>query len=264
MKKSFHGSLPTFWYVNNNVDCIPTLYFGKKGSRRVHLPDDVSAVLPKMNKAIDYRATTNEGRQEYLFNMLKDPVSQEIPRGIRSRELNFGQELAKELAPKAKIISDMAWSEIGPYDVGGRTRGLAIDQRNSNILLAGGASGGIWKSTDGGKSWTLKSNPGENLGVTDIVQHPNSQNTWYYSTGTHSSTDARGGGGGTYYGQVYKSTDNGESWNVIMSTEDSDNSFNSPLISLAQSKLIQPLGVSFSPVMPLVFLEQQTILTPIH
>ena len=79
----------------------------------------------------------------------------------------------------------MAWSEIGPYDVGGRTRGLAIDQRNSNILMAGGASGGIWKSTDGGKTWMLKSNPGENLGVTDIVQHPNSLNTWYYTTGEY-------------------------------------------------------------------------------
>ena len=248
MKKSFYTALYLLFgtLIITSIVYLPST-LEKKEAERVHLPDDVSAVLPKMNKAMDYRATTNEGRQEYLFNMLKDPVSQEIPRGIRSRELNFGQELAKELAPKAKIISDMAWSEIGPYDVGGRTRGLAIDQRNSNILLAGGASGGIWKSTDGGKSWTLKSNPGENLGVTDIVQHPNSQNTWYYSTGEYySSTDARGGGGGTYYGSgIYKSTDNGESWNVIASTEDSDNSFNSPFDFISSIEINPTTGSIF-------------------
>ena len=248
MKKSFYTALYLLFgtLIITSIVYLPST-LEKKEAERVHLSDDVSAVLPKMNKAVDYRATTNEGRQEFLFNMLKDPVSQEIPRGIRSRELNFGQELAKELAPKAKTISDMAWSEIGPYDVGGRTRGLAIDQRNSNILLAGGASGGIWKSTDGGKSWTLKSNPGENLGVTDIVQHPNSPNTWYYSTGEYySSTDARGGGGGTYYGSgIYKSTDNGESWNVIASTEDSDNSFNSPFDFISSIEINPTTGSIF-------------------
>ncbi len=225
--------LPNFWTSND--------------ANKTDLLNESPVILPKMNKAVDYRATTNEGRQEYLFNLLKDPVSQEIPRGIRSRELNFGQELAKELAPKAKVINDMAWSEIGPYDVSGRTRGLAIDQRNSNILLAGGASGGIWKSTDGGKSWTLKSNPGENLGVTDIVQHPSSPNTWYYSTGEYySSTDARGGGGGTYYGSgIYKSTDNGESWSVIASTEDTDNSFNSPFDFISAIEINPTTGSIF-------------------
>jgi len=248
MKKSYSFLVVTILslLVLSSIWLLPTFWSSQHGENPI-LSSESSVILPKMNKAVDYRATTNEGRQEYLFNLLKDPVSQEIPRGIRSRELTFGQELAKELAPKAKMLNDMAWSEIGPYDVSGRTRGLAIDQRNSNILLAGGASGGIWKSTDGGKSWTLKSNPGENLGVTDIVQHPNSPNTWYYTTGEYySSTDARGSGGGTYYGSgIYKSTDNGESWSVIASTEDTDNSFNSPFDFISAIEINPTTGSIF-------------------
>ena len=248
MKKSYSFFVLTIFslFVLLSIWVLPNLWSSQQGDTPI-LSSESSVILPKMNKSVDYRATTNEGRQEYLFNLLKDPVSQEIPRGIRSRELNFGQELAKELAPKAKMLNDMAWSEIGPYDVSGRTRGLAIDQRNSNILLAGGAAGGIWKSTDGGKSWTIKSNPGENLGVTDIVQHPNSPNTWYYTTGEYySSNDARGGGGGTYYGSgIYKSTDNGESWSVIASTEDTDNSFNSPFDFISAIEINPTTGSIF-------------------
>jgi hypothetical protein len=248
MKKSYSSFILTIFslLVLLSIWVLPNLWSSQQGDTPI-LSSESSVILPKMNKAVDYRATTNEGRQEYLFNLLKDPVSQEIPRGIRLRELNFGQELAKELAPKAKMLNDMAWSEIGPYDVSGRTRGLAIDQRNSNILLAGGAAGGIWKSTDGGKSWTIKSNPGENLGVTDILQHPNSPNTWYYTTGEYySSNDARGGGGGTYYGSgIYKSTDNGESWSVIASTEDTDNSFNSPFDFISAIEINPTTGSIF-------------------
>ena len=89
-------------FVLSTIWLLPTFWSSQQGDTPI-LSSESSVILPKMNKAVDYRATTNEGRQEYLFNLLKDPVSQEIPRGIRSRELNFGQELAKELAPKAKM-----------------------------------------------------------------------------------------------------------------------------------------------------------------
>ncbi|SVC07575.1 uncharacterized protein METZ01_LOCUS260429, partial [marine metagenome] len=97
-----------------------------------------------------------KGRAEYFFNMLRDPATNRIPEGIRQRELAFARTLAqrpvlsKALGTANGIAFD--WKEVGPTDVGGRTRALAIDHTNSNTIIAGGISGGIWKSTDGGQT----------------------------------------------------------------------------------------------------------------
>jgi len=42
--------------------------------------------------------------------------------------------------------------ELGPNNTGGRTRALMVDRRNDNIILAGGISGGLWRSENGGTS----------------------------------------------------------------------------------------------------------------
>ena len=53
---------------------LPNLWSSQQGDTPI-LSSESSVILPKMNKAVDYRATTNEGRQEYLFSLLTDPVS---------------------------------------------------------------------------------------------------------------------------------------------------------------------------------------------
>ena len=58
----------------------------------------------------------------------------------------------------AARISDLDWTERGPSNVPGRTRAILIlpgDDDNSS-WLAGGVGGGIWKTTNGGENWELK------------------------------------------------------------------------------------------------------------
>ena len=45
--------------------------------------------------------------------------------------------------PVSNVLSKSNWIHRGPYNVGGRTRALAIDVLNEDILFAGGASGGM-------------------------------------------------------------------------------------------------------------------------
>ncbi len=46
------------------------------------------------------------------------------------------------------------WRNLGPRNVGGRIRTMTVHPRDGNIIYAGSALGSIWKTTDGGDSWT--------------------------------------------------------------------------------------------------------------
>lgn len=160
-------------------------------------------------------AQASAGRDSYFFNMLRDPALNKIPNGIRSRELAFYASLPKESLKSGN--TEYTWSEAGPNDVGGRTRALCVDNRNSNIVIAGGVSGGIWKSTDKGQSWQLKNSPNETYSVTSICQDTRSgqENTWYYASGEFSGNSADGTESSLSGYGIYKSTDNGETWSLI-------------------------------------------------
>src|SRR5687768_3398120 len=45
------------------------------------------------------------------------------------------------------------WTWLGPGNIGGRVREILIDPTNPNTMWTGGASGGIWKTTNGGALW---------------------------------------------------------------------------------------------------------------
>ena len=159
-------------------------------------------------------------RAEYMFNMVKSPHTQSIPPAIRHRELKHAANLRAEISflPKTNQAT-FFWFEAGPEDVGGRTRALALDLTDSNRLIAGGVSGGLWESTDRGLSWSPLLLDGGNLSVSYIAQDPRDgqTNTWYYSSGEFSGNSASDPGRiAPYYGSgVYKSTDNGRTWSLL-------------------------------------------------
>jgi len=185
-------------------------------------------------------------RQTYFHRMLRDPKTNQIPPGMRQSELEYAQKLrATQKLSKEISGNGISWQFAGPVDVGGRTRALAVDVTNSNTLLAGGISGGIWKSTDGGDSWSIKNTPLEPLSVTSLAQDTRSghTNTWYYTTGEHTGNSATDRGRvATFYGTgVYKSTDNGESWSLLNATIDNfPNIWNVPSWDLVIRVYVSP------------------------
>jgi hypothetical protein len=189
-----------------------------------------------------------KARWDYFFNMLRDPATNKIPAGIRTKELEFAKKLNEEYASLNKFTtSALTWSEAGPNNVGGRTRALAVDVTNPNTIIAGAVSGGIWKSTDNGNSWILKSSSATILSVTAIAQDPRPgfTSTWYYTTGEMQGSAGNPGSDFTGDG-IYKSTDNGESWSVLPSTLSSN---------LAQwdSDFDNTLNIKVSPINGYIF-----------
>ncbi len=176
-----------------------------------------------------------KARSEYFHNLLRDPATNSIPANNRSRELTHAQKLPTFRQLKSRIpgfessrIQDYTWNSVGPTDIGGRTRALGIDRRNPDIIIAGAVSGGIWKSTDGGDTWDLKTPEAENFSVTSLIQHPINQDTWYYTSGEISGNTADAEGAPYFGTGVFRSNDNGETWSKIPNTNDTDASTNSP------------------------------------
>ncbi|MEM9895575.1 MAG: T9SS type A sorting domain-containing protein [Bacteroidota bacterium] len=115
---------------------------------------------------------------------------------------------AKSRMARARVeASNFNFIERGPGNVAGRTRGLIVDPDDParNTWLAGSASGGIWKTTDGGANWTFVSEDIPNLGTNTLAMSEANTSVYYAGTGEHFTRDIDGSG-------VFKSLDKGESW----------------------------------------------------
>ena len=105
------------------------------------------------------------------------------------------------------------WSALGPGNIGGRVRSILVHPTSSSLILAGSVSGGIWKSTNAGASWSAETDAGDILPISSMVIDPTNNNVVYAGTGEGwSNTDAVYGGG------IYKSTDFGSTWTLLSST----------------------------------------------
>jgi len=159
-------------------------------------------------------------RTEWEILRLADPQTGEIPKNIRQRELAFAKMLPKDNEIFTKRTSD--WKQIGPYNIGGRTRAAAIDVTNDNIILAGGVSGGMWRSEDQGKSWSKTSANNHHHSVTCLTQDKRAgkENIWYYGSGEGRGNSATKLFSADYLGDgVYKSIDGGKSWFPLTATQ---------------------------------------------
>ncbi|HIA06638.1 MAG TPA: T9SS type A sorting domain-containing protein [Flavobacteriales bacterium] len=105
---------------------------------------------------------------------------------------------------------NLNWIEMGPDNVGGRTRSLLIDNTNPNKMWAGSVGGGLFVTHNGGFTWSTVNDKMNNLSIGCICQSGNGD--IYVGTG-ESFTTADGLGTLTTPGFVgrgmFKSTDNG-------------------------------------------------------
>ena len=133
---------------------------------------------------------------------------------------------------------NLEWTELGPDNVGGRTRAILIDKDNTAIIYAGAVSGGIWKSTNGGQSWVNILPDQSSLAVVSICQAANGD--IYIGTGegiTMNSIAYSGAGGSDAIGQgIWKSTDAGATWTHLTSTIDATFSTSSPWVAVNKLK----------------------------
>ena len=99
---------------------------------------------------------------------------------------------------------------------------IVIHPDDSNTILVAaqgplwskGGDRGLYKSTDGGKTWTKTLGDAEWVGVTDIVVDPRDPDHMYAATWQRHRTVAAYMGGGPGSG-IHRSTDGGDTWELL-------------------------------------------------
>ncbi len=108
------------------------------------------------------------------------------------------QEIARAQMPDSveKETLTAAWTEIGPnpiplgqvvagpqLPVSGRTIGIAVHPTNPDIVYVGTAQGGLYRTTDGGTTWTPMLDNALSLAVNTVAISPSQPDTIFAGTG---------------------------------------------------------------------------------
>ena len=118
------------------------------------------------------------------------------------------------------------WESLGPENVGGRTLCLAFHPTNEDIIFAGSASGGLWKTTTQGVgryAWEYVPTGFPALGVASIAIHPTNPDVILIGTGEVYGSGYSEPGvinrltRGTYGIGILKSEDGGLTWSQPLS-----------------------------------------------
>lgn len=96
---------------------------------------------------------------------------------------------------------------IGPAIMGGRIDDIAVDPTDPETIYLGAAAGGVWKSTDGGMTWSSTWNSEPNPSIGALAVAPSNPSTVWVGTGEANNRQSASWGDG-----VYKSTDGGRTW----------------------------------------------------
>jgi hypothetical protein len=166
-------------------------------------PYDAADEATKQRKAFLRERWFYEQRM-YPFNRLPDDA---YGKAMRQRD-----EMRQMQGFRENLVT---WTNLGPTsgyyfsygNISGRTATIKYDPNNPNVLYIGAAFGGVWKTTNSGTTWTVKTDFEPSLASGALAIDPSNSNIIYYGTGeaTYSSV--------SYYGRgLLKSTDGGNTW----------------------------------------------------
>lgn len=107
-------------------------------------------------------------------------------------------------------LSALAPRSIGPANMSGRLTAIAVSPKNPDIIYIGSATGGLWKTENGGNTWTPLFDAEKSSSIGDVAIDPRNPNIIWVGTGEANPRNSVGVGRG-----VYKSLDAGRTWTCL-------------------------------------------------
>lgn len=162
-------------------------------------------------------------REEWFWEQRVNPTTGEFPSTTSTIEFEKSQFRLNKVVGKT---SSANWTNLGTnsstggYAGIGRINCIAFHPTDANTFWVGAPSGGIWKTTNNGSSWTCLNNDLPVLGVSNIVIPSDylTSNTIYIATGDRDGGSLWSLGSGMAGDNnsigVYKSTNGGTTWSA--------------------------------------------------
>ncbi len=147
---------------------------------------------------------------EFRVLQLQDENGEISPETYLAAQEAYENLLAEgELNAATAGIEQGSWNWIGPGNIGGRVRALAVHPSDPDFMWAGGIAGGIWKTTNGGASWQVQDDFMESMAVTAIVVNPQNPEILYAGTGEGI------GDSDTISRWIFRTEDSGATWTQL-------------------------------------------------
>jgi PKD repeat protein len=187
----------------------------------------IEELLEGLGQKSDHEEDEGEGREE-SWQIEQRTLWFERSRDLR-RNPNAGRERAASVEAlkieratndRLRSLAGETWEPVGPSSmtmtdwvmgkVSGRLNAVTPVPGNEDTVYVGAAAGGVWKTTNGGGSWTPVFDQVGTLPIGAVTLDPANSNAVWVGTG-----DKNGGGCAGYFGQgVFLSEDAGATWNA--------------------------------------------------
>jgi photosystem II stability/assembly factor-like uncharacterized protein len=120
---------------------------------------------------------------------------------------SFAQNGGAVKSPMEEAFSRLEYRSIGPAIMGGRIADVEGVPGDPNVVYVASASGGLWKTTNGGVTWKPIFERQGTFSIGDIALAPSNPEVVWVGTGESNVRNSVSFGDG-----VYKSTDGGKTW----------------------------------------------------
>ena len=169
----------------------------------------------------DAKKTSGAGQAMDMWSLERAYPYDKIP-ASKFKEA-FAQK--RQAERQRSVVLEGEWESLGPKNIGGRTLCLAFHPTNEDIMFAGSASGGLWKTTTQGvgeDAWEYVPTGFPVLGVAAIAIDINNPEVMYIGTGeTYGVGFAEPGTvnrltRGTYGIGILKTEDGGATWAQVL------------------------------------------------
>ncbi len=104
-------------------------------------------------------------------------------------------------------LDQLEWRNLGPANMSGRVSDVEGVAGDPNVVLVASASGGLWKTTNGGVTWSPIYDSGSTVSIGDVAIDPHNPEVIWLGGGEANPRNSVSIGDG-----VYKSTDGGKTW----------------------------------------------------